>query len=150
MKASIHRVLFLVALCGVIFLGQSAGLQAQDARRPPTSADINAILAEGFPASRDRIAKLLTSSYHPGQTIMKSRTCLMLAFGKGKAQAVANMAEGPVSAMCPASILQMHRQTILIVDSAAASCLRKVAFYPHVNSKQADASKSVRVLQPMR
>ena len=65
-------------------------------------------------------------------TIMESRTCMILAFGESKAKAVANMAEGPVTAMCPASILQMHRQTILIVDPAAASCLTRVAYYQHV------------------
>ena len=54
-------------LCSLIFLCHSAGLQAQDARRPPTPADIDAIVAEGFPAARDRIAKLLVSSYQPGQ-----------------------------------------------------------------------------------
>ncbi len=34
--------------------------------------------------------------------------CLLLAFGEKKADAVAKMVEGPVTAMVPASILQMH------------------------------------------
>ncbi|XHR29458.1 MAG: glucosamine-6-phosphate deaminase [Chthoniobacteraceae bacterium] len=65
-------------------------------------------------------------------TIMEARTCLLLAFGKGKAEAVAAMAEGPITAMCPASILQMHPQTILIVDEAAASLLKRADYYRHV------------------
>jgi glucosamine-6-phosphate deaminase len=65
-------------------------------------------------------------------TIMESQNCLMLAFGTGKAQAVANMAEGPITAMCPASILQMHRKTLLITDLPASSLLTKSAYYQHV------------------
>ena len=74
-------------------------------------------------------------------TLMEARTCLMLAFGKGKAKAVADMAEGAITAMCPASILQMHRQTILIVDPPAASCLTRIAYYQHVYSNKPDFQK---------
>ncbi|MEI6034215.1 MAG: glucosamine-6-phosphate deaminase [Verrucomicrobiae bacterium] len=74
-------------------------------------------------------------------TIMESRTCLMLAFGAGKAQAVAAMAEGPVTAMCPASVLQMHRQTILIVDPPAAARLTRISYYQHVYSNKPDFQK---------
>ena len=65
-------------------------------------------------------------------TIMESRTCLMLAFGESKAHAVVAMAEGPVTAMCPASVLQMHRQTILIIDLPAGTCLTRSSYYNHV------------------
>ena len=40
-------------------------------------------------------------------TIMETRHCLMLATGEAKADAVARMAEGPITADLPASILQM-------------------------------------------
>ena len=65
-------------------------------------------------------------------TIMDARTCLLLAFGEGKAEAVAAMAEGPVTAMCPASALQLHPQTVLIIDEAAASLLKRVEYYRRV------------------
>jgi glucosamine-6-phosphate deaminase len=41
-------------------------------------------------------------------TIMECRQVLLLAFGANKANAVAEAVEGPISAMNPASILQMH------------------------------------------
>ncbi len=43
-----------------------SSLSAQDIRRPPAPADIDAIVAEGFPASRDRLSNLLTAGYQPG------------------------------------------------------------------------------------
>jgi glucosamine-6-phosphate deaminase len=74
-------------------------------------------------------------------TIMESRTCVMLAFGADKARAVAAMAEGPITAMCPASILQMHRQTMLVIDPPAAGLLTKTAYYNHVYSNKPDFQK---------
>lgn len=43
-----------------------------------------------------------------GGTIMEARTCLLLAFGEGKAEAVSPMVERSITAMCPASVLQFH------------------------------------------
>jgi len=81
-------------------------------------------------------------------TILESRVCLLLAFGEAKAEAVAGMVEGPVTAMCPASVLQLHPQTVLIVDEAAASRLRRADYYRYVYANkpefQRDASFPVR------
>ena len=38
-----------------------------------------------------------------------------------RALVLAALAEGPVSTMCPGSILQMHRTVTVVVDEAAAS-----------------------------
>lgn len=65
-------------------------------------------------------------------TIMDSAMCLLLAFGKQKAAAVAQTVEGPVSAMVPASVLQMHEHTTVLVDEEAASELRLADYYRHV------------------
>lgn len=65
-------------------------------------------------------------------TIMEARHCLMLATGAAKAQAVAAMVEGPVAAVCPASILQMHPRATLVLDRAAAGQLRLLSYYVHV------------------
>jgi len=65
-------------------------------------------------------------------TIMDSRVCLLLAFGKQKATAVAKAVEGPVSAMVPASALQMHEHATVLVDEEAASELRLADYYRHV------------------
>jgi len=62
-------------------------------------------------------------------TILEARRCLVLAFGEGKAKAVAAMVEGPVTAMAPASALQMHAVCTLIVDEAAASLLQRKEYY---------------------
>ncbi|MDD5350706.1 MAG: glucosamine-6-phosphate deaminase [Chthoniobacteraceae bacterium] len=62
-------------------------------------------------------------------TILEARRCVVLAFGKQKAHAVAAMAEGPVTAMVPASALQMHPACALIVDEAAAGDLQRRDYY---------------------
>lgn len=62
-------------------------------------------------------------------TIMEARHCVVLAVGEAKAGAVAKMVEGPISADCPASILQMHPQCTLIIEDGAASGLRRREYY---------------------
>lgn len=56
-------------------------------------------------------------------TILKARKVLLLANGQSKAQAVADSLEGPVSSMCPASALQLHRFATYVIDEAAAGRL---------------------------
>ncbi len=62
-------------------------------------------------------------------TIMESRQVLMLAFGANKAHAIAEAVEGPITAMNPASILQMHPVAKCIMDEPAAGSLKKTAYY---------------------
>ncbi len=57
-------------------------------------------------------------------TIMEARELLLLANGEGKADAIAASVEGPITAMVPASIVQMHPRAFLVVDRAAASKLK--------------------------
>ena len=64
-------------------------------------------------------------------TIMKARHLVLLAFGSGKAEAIAETCEGGVSAFCPASALQMHPHATIIVDEAAASRLRHKDYYKY-------------------
>lgn len=56
-------------------------------------------------------------------SIMKSKTVLLIAYGRDKADAIAQMINGPVTTDLPASILQEHDDVIVIVDEAAASKL---------------------------
>ena len=65
-------------------------------------------------------------------TIMEARHCLLLAYGKGKSAAIAAAVEGPITASCPASILQMHPRCTLIIDEAAASQLARAEYYRFV------------------
>ena len=57
-------------------------------------------------------------------TIMEARELLLLASGEGKADAISASVEGPITAMVPASIVQMHPRAFLVVDRAAAAGLR--------------------------
>jgi glucosamine-6-phosphate deaminase len=67
-------------------------------------------------------------------TIMDARQVLLLAFGENKARAVADAVEGPITAMNPASILQMHPVAKCLVDDAAARELKRVEYYRWVYS----------------
>ena len=58
------------------------------------------------------------------KTIIAARRALILAYGDHKAPAVKAMVEGPVSDCCPASFLQMHPETHLYLDQAAAAGLK--------------------------
>jgi glucosamine-6-phosphate deaminase len=65
-------------------------------------------------------------------TIMDARMVVLLATGESKAPAIKAMVEGPVSAWNPASALQMHPSTVVIVDDAAASELTDPEFFKHI------------------
>jgi glucosamine-6-phosphate deaminase len=56
-------------------------------------------------------------------TIMDARELVLLASGVRKADAVHAAVEGPITAMCPASIIQLHRRATVITDKEAASKL---------------------------
>jgi len=71
-------------------------------------------------------------------TIMDTRQCLLLATGEAKAEAVARMAEGPITADLPASILQMHPVCKLVVDEAAAAQLKRSEYYRWVYDNKPD------------
>ena len=62
-------------------------------------------------------------------TIMSARHLVLLATGKGKAEAVHQLVEGPVSAMWPATIMQHHPHVTVLVDDAAASRLQLADYY---------------------
>lgn len=56
-------------------------------------------------------------------TIMDAKELILLATGSNKGDAVKAAVEGPISASVPASIIQMHRRALAIVDEAAAAKL---------------------------
>jgi glucosamine-6-phosphate deaminase len=62
-------------------------------------------------------------------TILEARHLVLLAFGSAKAGAVAAAVEGPVTAMVPASALQLHPHATVVIDAAAASRLRLADYY---------------------
>src|SRR3981189_1885267 len=65
-------------------------------------------------------------------TILQARHLLLIVTGESKAGAVAAAVEGPVSASCPASALQLHPHVTVLLDQAAASRLDRLAYYREV------------------
>jgi len=57
------------------------------------------------------------------KTIMRSRRVLLLASGSEKAQVVYDMIYGQITPELPASVLQLHPDTTVIVDGNAANLL---------------------------
>src|SRR5690606_8421756 len=62
-------------------------------------------------------------------TILSARQIVLVATGEAKAEAVAQMAEGAVSALWPATALQHHPHVTVLLDEAAASRLRLADYY---------------------
>lgn len=62
-------------------------------------------------------------------TILDARQCLLLATGPEKAQIVAQAIEGPVGVAVTATALQLHPNTTIVLDEAAASRLQKSRHY---------------------
>lgn len=58
--------------------------------------------------------------------IMKAKKILLLASGEKKAPIIKKLVNGKISTKVPASILQVHRNVLIIVDKAAASMIENV------------------------
>jgi glucosamine-6-phosphate deaminase len=71
-------------------------------------------------------------------TILQARHLLLIVTGESKAGAVAAAVEGPVSASCPASALQLHPHVTVLLDQAAASGLDRLAYYREVYAAKPD------------
>ncbi len=56
-------------------------------------------------------------------TILDARKILLLAQGENKAQVICKILEGPIAKEIPASYLQRHEDTTVLVDAAAAASL---------------------------
>ena len=68
----------------------------------------------------DRIEDVPRQAYTMGvQTIMFARMIVIAANGRAKAQAVYDMCYGPVTPRCPASILQLHNNVVVVADEEA-------------------------------
>jgi glucosamine-6-phosphate deaminase len=62
-------------------------------------------------------------------TILEARHIVLVASGRGKAEAVHQLVEGSVSAMWPATALQLHPHVTVLLDTAAASRLQLASYY---------------------
>ncbi|MXW42687.1 MAG: glucosamine-6-phosphate deaminase [Acidimicrobiia bacterium] len=62
-------------------------------------------------------------------TILDARSIILVAFGLKKRDVVKSAVEGPVTAMMPASSLQLHPNVTILIDEAAASELEHSEYY---------------------
>jgi glucosamine-6-phosphate deaminase len=62
-------------------------------------------------------------------TILDARHLVLIANGADKSGPVAGAIEGPVTAMVPASALQLHPHATVVLDDAAAAELRLADYY---------------------
>lgn len=62
-------------------------------------------------------------------TILESEHCLLIASGANKAKIVAELIEGPVTAMVTASALQLHPKVTIILDEEAGAELKLKDYY---------------------
>lgn len=62
-------------------------------------------------------------------TILDARHLLLVANGRHKAEAVHQLVEGPVSAMWPATALQLHQHVTVVLDQPASSRLQLASYF---------------------
>ncbi|MBD1584070.1 glucosamine-6-phosphate deaminase [Pseudoalteromonas sp. S16_S37] len=68
-------------------------------------------------------------------TILDAKKVVLLATGENKADAIQAMVEGPLTASCPASALQLHKNAVIVIDLLAASKLKDIEFYQHIEAE---------------
>jgi len=74
-------------------------------------------------------------------TILEARRLVLVANGEGKAEAVAAAIEGPVCSMVTASALQLHPNSMIFVDGAAAGKLTMREYYNWIQANKPGAPK---------
>lgn len=64
-------------------------------------------------------------------TILEARHLVLVATGQSKAGPLGKAIEGPLSAMVPATALQLHPHATVIIDEPAAAALSNADYYRH-------------------
>jgi glucosamine-6-phosphate deaminase len=72
-------------------------------------------------------------------TILEAGSLVLVANGENKADAIAEMIEGPVTSMITASALQLHPDVHIFIDEAAASKLKMREYYDWIQAKKPGA-----------
>ncbi|WP_440877259.1 glucosamine-6-phosphate deaminase [Thalassotalea sp. PLHSN55] len=76
-------------------------------------------------------------------TILEAKKVVLLATGENKAQAIVDTVQGAITANCPASALQFHPDTVIIIDEAAASLLENKEFFRHIERENQKLESSL-------
>jgi glucosamine-6-phosphate deaminase len=114
---------------GHVGFNEPSSSLASPTRLKTLTARTRADNARFFPRPADVPRHVLTQGLG---TIRRARHLVLTASGEHKAAAVAAAVEGPLTAACPASVLQLHPHATVVVDEAAAGLLRDAAFYREV------------------
>src|SRR5881394_4048315 len=75
-------------------------------------------------------------------TILEARKLVLVASGTGKAKAIAQTVEGPVTSMVTASAQQLHKDAVVIVDEEAAADLEMRDYYEFIYAAKPAAPKA--------
>ena len=75
-------------------------------------------------------------------TIMECRKLLLFAFGEAKADTIAKTVEGPLTALIPATALQLHPDVKIFLDEPAASKLDHHDYYKEVYANKPNWQRS--------
>ncbi len=78
-------------------------------------------------------------------TILEARRIILLATGSGKADAVRQFIEGPISSQITASALQYHPAVTVFLDEAAAHTLERRDYYMEVEAVQRELETATSV-----
>ena len=74
-------------------------------------------------------------------TILDARKLILLGSGKGKAKAIAQTVEGPITSMVTATAIQMHQDAKVIIDEEAAGELEMRDYYEVIYQAKPGAPK---------
>ncbi len=76
-------------------------------------------------------------------TVLEARHCLLIATGDGKADICGKVVEGPVCALVPGSVLQLHPRCTVIFDQQSAVKLEQRDYYRWVQERKPDFDRVV-------
>ncbi|MBL7170378.1 MAG: glucosamine-6-phosphate deaminase [Candidatus Omnitrophica bacterium] len=74
-------------------------------------------------------------------TVFEAHKCILLASSHSKADVIAKAIEGPVAAYITASAMQLHRDTIVVLDEGAAAELKRKDYYRYVDKMVKEFNK---------
>jgi len=74
-------------------------------------------------------------------TILEAEQLILMASGKGKADAVAKAVEGPVTSVITASAIQLHPSAVVYLDEPAAGDLKMGEYYRWIQKNKPGAPK---------
>jgi glucosamine-6-phosphate deaminase len=125
-KAQEHRINEKGGLDVIVLgLGQNGHLGFNE---PGSAEDSIARVLDLDPISTEANRKWFNGEYAPSRgatvgmkTILAARRVLIMAYGAHKAKAVKAMLNGPRTPACPASLLQGHAETCVILDATSAT-----------------------------